>query len=150
MSNNLITFTIIGHVLAAYYRLRTIHTTFLLFMINQNWLLAPCTSFPHTQTLLLFLPLARLSAPSLPSTRPPSRRPAPPSSSSILAHTRLYALKMALVVPVTVTTRSGQEPSLMWILAPDSSRMLWMISPPFPMIGPTSYRLVRYRQFLIG
>ena len=54
-------------------------------------------------------------------------------------------LKMAWVVPVTVMTRSGQEPSLMCILAPLSSRMLWMISPPFPMIGPTSRPVVRQR-----
>ena len=40
-------------------------------------------------------------------------------TSSNLAQISLNAAKMASVVPVTVTTRSGQEPSLMLIFAPD-------------------------------
>ena len=48
------------------------------------------------------------------------------------------ALKIALVEPVTVTIRSGHEPSEMFILAPDSSRNRLTISPFLPMILPTS------------
>lgn len=40
-------------------------------------------------------------------------------TSSNLAQMSLKAVKMASVLPVTVTTRSGQEPSLMLIFAPD-------------------------------
>ena len=40
-------------------------------------------------------------------------------TSSNLAQMSLKAEKMASVEPVTVTTRSGQDPSLMLILAPD-------------------------------
>jgi len=45
---------------------------------------------------------------------------------------------MESVLPVTVTTRSGTEPSVMWILAVESSRIELMISPPLPIIDPTS------------
>ena len=40
-------------------------------------------------------------------------------TSSNFLQIKVNALKMALVAPVTVTIRSGQEPSDMLILAPD-------------------------------
>ena len=53
-------------------------------------------------------------------------------------------LNIAWVVPVTVMTLSGQDPSLMCIFAPLSSLMAWMISPFLPMMGPTSLPVVRH------
>lgn len=54
-------------------------------------------------------------------------------------------MSIASVEPVTVTIRSGTDPSEMWIFAPDSSRILLMISPPLPMIEPTSFPLMIMR-----
>ena len=52
---------------------------------------------------------------------------------------------MASVDPVTVTIRSGTDPSEICILAPDSSRILLIISPPLPMMEPTSLPLIIIR-----
>merc|ERR1719495_2588187 len=60
-------------------------------------------------------------------------------NSSNLAQMSLNAEKMESVEPVTVTIRSGHEPSLMLILAPLSSRNLLTISPFLPMMLPTSF-----------
>ena len=60
---------------------------------------------------------------------------------------------MASVDPVTVITRSGTAPSLMCILADDSSLMELMISPPLPIIEPTSLPLInilRVRETVVG
>lgn len=54
-------------------------------------------------------------------------------------------LRMASVDPVTVTILSGTDPSEMCILAPDSSLILLMISPPLPMMDPTSLPLMIMR-----
>lgn len=42
-----------------------------------------------------------------------------PLTSSNFLQISVNALKMAFVVPVTVTMRSGQDPSDMFIFAPD-------------------------------
>uniref|UniRef100_A0A6B0UPH9 Putative secreted protein n=1 Tax=Ixodes ricinus TaxID=34613 RepID=A0A6B0UPH9_IXORI len=64
--------------------------------------------------------------------------PTAAASSNFLAMSE-KALRMASVDPVTVTMRSGHEPSEMLILAPLSSLNFFMLSPFFPMILPTSF-----------
>ena len=71
--------------------------------------------------------------------------PDPDPSSSSFLQIKLKDLKMESVWPVTVTIRSGIDPSEMWILAPDSSLMLLMISPPFPIMDPTSLPVMSNR-----
>jgi len=66
-------------------------------------------------------------------------------SSSNLLHMRVNALKMDSVFPVTVTIRSGQLPSLMFIFAPLSSRNLLTMSPFFPIMLPTSLPCIMRR-----
>lgn len=67
-----------------------------------------------------------------------------PSSSNFL-QIMVNAFKMDSVDPVTVTILSGTDPSVMWILAPDSSLILLMISPPLPIIEPTSFPFIIIR-----
>ena len=81
-------------------------------------------------------------------------------SSSNLAQMRVKAFSMAALVPITVTIRSGQAPSVMLILAPlcnhnkviyqptpgqvpTSSLNLLTMSPFLPIILPTS---CKYKQ----
>jgi len=66
-------------------------------------------------------------------------------SSSNLLHIRVNALNMDSVFPVTVTILSGQLPSLMFILAPLSSRNLLTMSPFFPIMLPTSLPCIMSR-----
>jgi len=60
-------------------------------------------------------------------------------SSSNLAQIRVNAFKMDWLVPITVTIRSGQDPSVMLIFAPLSSLKRLTMSPFLPMILPTSF-----------
>jgi len=59
-------------------------------------------------------------------------------SSSNLPQISVNALSMALFVPITVTMRSGHEPSVMLIFAPLSSRNRFTMSPFLPIMLPTS------------
>lgn len=52
------------------------------------------------------------------------------NTSSNFLHMSVNALKIALVLPVTVTIRSGHDPSDMLILAPDwKKKKIYLIGP---------------------
>jgi len=59
-------------------------------------------------------------------------------SSSNFAQMRVNAVRICWLVPITVTIRSGQEPSVILIFAPLSSLNFLTISPFLPIILPTS------------
>ena len=87
----------------------------------------------------------RVTDPALPEDEPESDLCDPDPSSSSFLQIRPKDLKIASVGPVTVTMRSGIAPSEMWILAPDSSLILFIISPPFPIMDPTSLPVIKRR-----
>lgn len=60
-------------------------------------------------------------------------------SSSNFAQIRVNAFRIDWLVPITVTIRSGQDPSVMLIFAPLSSLNRFTISPFLPIILPTSF-----------
>ena len=87
----------------------------------------------------------KVTDPGFPEDDPESDLCEPDPSSSSFLQIKLKDLKIDSVGPVTVTILSGIDPSEMWIFAPESSLILLMISPPLPMIDPTSFPVINIR-----